>query len=209
MAPDRGFVQVITALVILPLVLSGYWWRNIAAGLRWVWLTIQKKDGECDYLEWGTVALNPNLPLHICDGGTGVFRSPGGAGTIHVMNPGNSAGALFSISILMSRRAIQGQRSPPTHSRLTTSHWGTSRYQPNDTKSPEKSWYTSSTPVLRQPPQPDPARDRVPPARIPAVLSGIPGVLRSPRAFSHPERRGCSSWRSISQANLKERIAIE
>ncbi|KDR82094.1 hypothetical protein GALMADRAFT_240585 [Galerina marginata CBS 339.88] len=74
MAPDWGFVQVITALAVLPLVLPGYWWRNIAAGSRWVWLTIQKKDGECDYLEWGTMALNPNLSVHICNGGTGVFR---------------------------------------------------------------------------------------------------------------------------------------
>jgi len=71
MALDSGYVQVILAVCLLPLVVEGYWWRNVQILYRWIRILIGQDEEQCEYLEWkgfvsGTDTQQRVRPVHIC-----------------------------------------------------------------------------------------------------------------------------------------------
>ncbi|KIM38520.1 hypothetical protein M413DRAFT_447749 [Hebeloma cylindrosporum] len=72
MALDSGYVQVILAVCLLPLVVAGYWWRNVQISYRWIRILIWHEEGECEYLEWkgfvgATETQQRARPIHTCN----------------------------------------------------------------------------------------------------------------------------------------------
>ena len=115
MALDSGYVQIILAVCLLPLVVEGYWWRNVQILYRWIRILIGHEEEQCEYLEWkgfvsGTVTQQRVRPMHIC------ITTPNTIGCPHSQHiPGDKCwngtiGSFFNGSV--QRRKI---KKPPVN----------------------------------------------------------------------------------------------